>query len=388
MQLLMIIGSTGSIGRQTLEVVDQFPELLKVAGLSAQSNFGLLAEQTRRYRPSVIALGDESLLDQLRDLLGDWQGTILTGSQGIEDLAAQFEYDLLVSAAVGAAGIRPTWAAVRAGKNVALANKETLVAAGSVIMPEAAKRGVRILPVDSEHSAIFQCLEGRKPQDLHRIYLTASGGPFRKFTWDQLERVTPEQALAHPTWNMGGKVTIDSASLMNKGLEVIEAHWLFDVDFSDIQVVVHPQSAVHSMVELADGSIISQIGPADMRLPIQLALIYPKRQPNSFKRLDIFDCGRFDFERPDLQRFPCLALAFEAGRTGGTLPAVMNAANELAVEAFLQGRIRFTQIPRMVETVMGHHQKDGWKQEPDLEDIFQADHWVRSQGDRWYRGIE
>jgi 1-deoxy-D-xylulose-5-phosphate reductoisomerase len=387
MRSLTIIGSTGSIGRQTLEVVHQFSDELLVYGLSAQRNYKLLAEQTRRFRPKVIALGDSRYLSMLKEALGDWQGEILTGNDGIAQLSAGGNYDMLVSSAVGAAGITPTLNAIRAGKDVALANKETLVAAGSIIMPEAKQRGVKIYPVDSEHSAIFQCLEGRAVSDLRRIYLTASGGPFRKFSWADLEQVKPEQALAHPTWNMGGKVTIDSASLMNKGLEVIEAHWLFGVELEKIQVVIHPQSAIHSMIEFNDGSILAQLGPADMRLPIQYAVLYPQRLDNNFRRLDLFAMGHFDFEAPDLNRFPALSLAYEAGRIGGTMPAVMNAANEVAVQGFLDGRIRFVDIPRMVEWVMGQHQKEGWESKPDLEAIVQADHWARTQRDRWFGGI-
>lgn len=387
MRSLTIIGSTGSIGRQTLEVVRQFPDELSVQGLSAQSNYRLLAEQTRRFLPKAIAIGDEKYLPLLRAELADWNGEILTGPEGITELSSRGDYDLLVSAAVGAAGIAPTYAAIRAGRDVALANKETLVAAGSVIVPEAQRAGVKIYPVDSEHSAIFQCLEGRQPEDLKQIYLTASGGPFLSLSQRELAKVTPQQALAHPTWNMGGKVTIDSASLMNKGLEVIEAKWLFGVEIDRIQVVIHPQSAIHSMIELNDGSIIAQLGPADMRLPIQYAVLYPKRLDNDFKRLDLFQLGHCDFAAPDFERFPALGLAYEAGKIGGTMPAVMNAANELAVQGFLDGRICFTDIPRMVERVMGQHQKEGWEPKPSLEAIFQADHWVRAESNCWFGGI-
>lgn len=386
MHTITVIGSTGSIGRQTLEVVDAFPEL-KVAGLSAQSNIELLARQTVRYQPEAIALGDATKLPKLRQLLAGWSGEVLTGPQGIEELAARDNYQTLVSAAVGAAGIRPTLAAIETGRNVALANKESLVAAGHLIMKKVQARGVQLRPVDSEHSAIFQCLEGKAPLGIARILLTASGGPFRSMDSESLAKVTPEAALKHPTWNMGGKITIDSATLMNKGLEVIEAHWLFNLDYSRIDVVVHPQSAIHSMVEYDDGSIIAQLGPADMRLPIQYALVYPDRLPNTFHRLDLLKLGRMDFEAPDLQRFPALALAYEAGKTGGTMPAVMNAANELAVAAFLDQKIGFGDIPRMVELVMGHHQKDGVTYEPSLEEVLAADGWVRSLFDSWVRGI-
>lgn len=386
MHIITVIGSTGSIGRQTLEVVDAFPEL-KVAGLSAQSNIELLARQTVRYQPEAIALGDAAKLPKLRQLLAGWSGEVLTGPQGIEELAARDNYQTLVSAAVGAAGIRPTLAAIETGRNVALANKESLVAAGHLIMKKVQARGVQLRPVDSEHSAIFQCLEGKAPLGIARILLTASGGPFRSMDSESLAKVTPEAALKHPTWNMGGKITIDSATLMNKGLEVIEAHWLFNLDYSRIDVVVHPQSAIHSMVEYDDGSIIAQLGPADMRLPIQYALVYPDRLLNTFHRLDLLKLGRMDFEAPDLQRFPALALAYEAGKTGGTMPAVMNAANELAVAAFLDQKIGFGDIPRMVELVMGHHQKDGVTYEPSLEEVLAADGWVRSLFDSWVRGI-
>lgn len=387
MQRLTVIGSTGSIGRQTLEVVESFPELFKVVGLSAQSNVELLARQVRRYHPEAIALGDEAKLPALRQLLPDWAGEILVGPQGFEELASRDNYQTLVSAAVGAAGIRPTLTAIETGHDVALANKETLVAAGHLIMKAVKACGVRLRSVDSEHSAIFQCLEGKTKKGIARLILTASGGPFRSLDPAALAKVTPEEALKHPTWNMGGKITIDSATLMNKGLEVIEAHWLFEIDYSAIDVVIHPQSAIHSMVEYADGSIMAQLGPADMRLPIQYALVYPERLPNNFHRLDFFQLGRMDFAPPDTRRFPALALAYEAGKAGGTMPAVMNAANELAVAAFLARRIGFTDIPRMVELAMGHHQNEGIITEPTLDEVLAADGWVRSQFESWLRGI-
>jgi 1-deoxy-D-xylulose-5-phosphate reductoisomerase len=384
MRLINIIGSTGSIGQQTLDVVEHLPGY-KVVGLTANRNVDRLVEQVRRYRPEVVAVGDKSLIPQLRLALQDWDGEVLSGPEGILELAARDNYDTLVSAAVGAAGIRPTLAAIQTGKTVALANKETLVAAGSIVMAEANKHNVRILPVDSEHSAIFQCLEGRSFYDLKRIHLTASGGPFRRHTIEQLTRVSFSEALAHPTWTMGGKITIDSATLMNKGLEVIEAHWLFGVDYDQIQVVIHPQSIVHSMIELMDGSLIAQLGPADMRLPIQLALVYPKRIEHPFSRMNLLEVGRLEFEPPDVERFPSLALAYEAGKVGGTMPAVLNAANELAVDAFLTEKISFTDIPRMVELSMGQHQKSGWIKEPSLDEILQSDEEVRSNFGYWLR---
>lgn len=378
MKKLAIIGSTGSIGRQTLEVAEHLREKIVIYGLAARSSLELLAEQVKKYQPPVVVLADGANRQSFLSLLGDsWQGRLLTGVEGLEELATDPEVDMVVSAAVGAAGIRPTLAAVKAGKTVALANKETLVAAGNLIMAAAAKEKTLLLPVDSEHSAVFQCLLGENRAAVNKIYLTASGGPFRETGLAALAKVTPEEALAHPTWRMGKKITIDSATLMNKGLEVIEAHWLFGLAYDRIQVVIHPQSIVHAVVEMVDGFCTAQLAPADMRLPIQFALTYPERKENPFPRLDLFTLGRLDFSPPDLERFPCLALAYAAGRRGGTMPAVMNAANEEAVTAFLAGRIGFRAIPALVEKVMEYHEKEGFVSSPDLETILDADSQAR-----------
>jgi 1-deoxy-D-xylulose-5-phosphate reductoisomerase len=378
LQKLVIIGSTGSIGRQTLEVAEHLREKIVIYGLAARGSLELLAEQVKKYRPQVVALADGAKRQAFLSLLGEsWQGRLLTGAEGLEELATDPEVTMVVSAAVGAAGIRPTLAAVKAGKAVAFANKETLVAAGELIMAAVAKGNTPFLPVDSEHSAVFQCLLGENRAAVDRIYLTASGGPFRETSLADLAKVTPEEALAHPTWRMGKKITIDSATLMNKGLEVIEAHWLFGLAYDRIQVVIHPQSIVHAVVEMVDGFCTAQLAPADMRLPIQFALTYPERWETAFPRLDLPTLGQLEFSPPDLERFPCLALAYTAGRKGGTMPAVMNAANEEAVTAFLAGRIGFSAIPALVEKVMEEHEKEGFVSSPDLETILEADSRAR-----------
>lgn len=379
MKKLALIGSTGSIGRQTLEVAEFLRDEIEVYGLTAHQRYDLLIEQVRKFQPQCVVLSNPVNFAKLSSELNGWQGRLLIGPEGLIELATDPAVDLVVSAAVGVAGLIPTMAAVKAGKEVALANKETLVVAGGIIMEEVKKRNVRLLPVDSEHNAIFQCLMGQNPAELKYIYLTASGGPFREASPAQMERVSPEDALAHPTWKMGGKITIDSATLMNKGLEVIEAHWLFGVNYDRIKVVIHPQSIVHSLIEMVDGSLLAQLGPADMRLPIEFALTYPQRRNNPFSRLDLLACGRLEFFPPDFHRFPCLELAYEAGRTGGSMPAVMNAANEEAVNLFLKGIIGFMDIPRMVDAVMGEHHKDGILTGPSLEAIMEVDGWARDR---------
>ncbi|NPV25959.1 MAG: 1-deoxy-D-xylulose-5-phosphate reductoisomerase [Firmicutes bacterium] len=373
MKKLAILGSTGSIGRQTLEVISEHPAELEVVALSAGSNIDLLEKQIRAYRPAVAVVMEPGLAEELRRRLHGWPVEVWFGMEGLKKIASLPEVDTVVSALSGVIGLEPTWAAVRAGKVVALANKETLVAAGELVMREASNRGTKILPVDSEHSAIFQCLRN-ETAFLRKILLTASGGPFRTWPAEQLSSVTPAMALRHPNWVMGKKITIDSATLMNKGLEVIEARWLFGVDFDQIEVVIHPQSIIHSMVELADGAILAHLGIPDMRIPIQYALSYPERWPNSLPRLELAALRQLTFHHPDYARFPCLALAYSAGRIGGTLPAVMNAANEVAVELFLSQKIGFLDIPRLVEEVM---QKHTVHNSPDLEDILAADRWAR-----------
>jgi 1-deoxy-D-xylulose-5-phosphate reductoisomerase len=374
---VVILGSTGSIGRQTLEVIQAFPERFEVVALAAGSNLDLLIEQGRLFKPPYLVIGDESLYSELKRRVMPDEFTVLAGIEGLTAISTLPEADLVLTAVVGAVGIKPTLAAIQAGKPIALANKETLVTAGAIIMAAAADQGVRIIPVDSEHSAIFQCLEGRAPEQVERLVLTASGGPFRNFRPEQLEQVTLEQALKHPNWSMGGKITIDSATMFNKGLEIIEAHWLFGTAFDRIAVVIHPESTVHSLVELVDGSFLAQLGLCDMRLPIQLALTYPERLHHSFPKFGFNDRLTLHFEPVNRRLFPAIELAYAAGRGGGSLAVALNAANEVAVEAFLVNKIRFTQIVRIVSTVMGYHQKEGFAATPDLEEIFAVDRWAR-----------
>ena len=352
------IGIIGSIGTQTLEVIKELNSegqfSFEVTALSAGNNAKLLAEQAREFGVKLLCIDTEEGAQYLKEALKDLNPEILVGEEGLCALASS-PMDVLVTAIVGMRGIKPTLAAIAEGTEIALANKETLVAAGEVVMAEAKRRNVRILPVDSEHSAILQCLQGEKRAEVDKIILTASGGPFRTMPEKDLEKVTAEDALKHPTWNMGGKITIDCASLMNKGLEVIEAKWLYDASYDDIDVVVHPQSIIHSMVKYRDGSVIAQLGNPTMKLPIQYALTYPSRVVSTVKPLDLSEIGTLTFEKPDTERFPCLKLAYEAGRTGGTLPAAMNAANEAAVALFFKGKIGFSQISRTVEKAMASH---------------------------------
>jgi 1-deoxy-D-xylulose-5-phosphate reductoisomerase len=349
MRRLTVLGATGSIGRRTLDLVDQFPDQFRVEGLGARgSSPDTVAELCRRHRPRAVALLDPDAADRVARALGHPRPEILSGPQGLVDLAAQADADMVLAAMVGGAGLLPTMAAIRAGKAVAPANKETLVMAGRLMTTAARERGVPLLPVDSEHSAIFQCLVGHNHAEVDRILLTASGGPFRQMPKEQLAHVTVAQALNHPTWRMGAKITVDSATLMNKGLEVIEARWLFDMQPAQVQVIVHPQSIVHSLVEYVDGSMIAQLGVADMGIPILYALTYPRRLPCPANRLDLTRLAALTFHEPDPDRFPCLALAREALEAEDCAPAILNAANEVAVTAFLQGRIRFTQIPELI----------------------------------------
>lgn len=351
---LAILGSTGSIGVSTLDVVAQFPDRFEVVGLAAQRTIDALEAQIHAHRPQVVSVADEAAGQELQRRCGS-DVRVVTGEAGTIEVATHPDVELVVSAIVGFAGLVPTYHAVQADKHIALANKETLVIAGELFMPEIARRGLSLLPIDSEHNAIDQSLHGHRRQDVERILLTCSGGPFRAHTAEQLATVTRADALKHPNWEMGQKITIDSATLMNKGLEVIEAHWLFDVPFDRIQVVVHPQSAIHSMVEYLDGSIIAEIGVPDMRIPIAYALAYPERLPINVPKLNLFELGAFTFEAPDLDRFPCLRYAYEAGAAGGTMPAMLNAANEVAVAAFLQERIGFQDIAAAIRHVMDTH---------------------------------
>jgi 1-deoxy-D-xylulose-5-phosphate reductoisomerase len=373
---LAVLGSTGSIGRQTLDIVRAMPERFKVVGLAAGKNTDLLALQAREFRPEFV--GCSQAINQGNDKFPPGINLI-----SLEDMARHPDVDMVVIATSGTAGLRATLAAVNAGKRIALANKESLVVAGEIITAAATKSDARILPVDSEHSAIWQCLNGEK-QGVRRIILTASGGPFRDYSKAQMREVTAGQALKHPSWKMGKKVTIDSATLMNKGLEVIEAHWLFDMPFDSITVLLHPQSIIHSMVEFIDGSVKAQMSYPDMRLPIQYALCYPDRVANpELPVLDFSSLERLTFEQPDSVRFPCLRLAIEAGRSGGTYPAVLCAADEAAVELFLSGRIRFTDIARLVERVLGEHERIA---RPDIEEIIAAGEWAGERISELARG--
>ena len=354
MKRIVLLGATGSVGRRALELVDQFPGDFRVEGLAARgSNPELVADLCLKHRPRALALTDAGAVDAVARLLPRPHPEILRGAAGLVALAGEVDADLVLSAIVGGAGLLPTMAAIRSGKTVALANKEPLVMAGALMTAAARTRGVALLPVDSEHSAIFQCLVGHNRAEVHRILLTASGGPFRRMSKAELAHVTVEQALNHPTWKMGAKITVDSATLMNKGLEIIEARWLFDVEPAQVQVIVHPQSIIHSMVEYVDGSVIAQLGVADMGIPILYAFTYPGRLPAAADRLDLTRVGALTFEEPDVERFPCLALARRALGEGGIAPVVLNAANEVAVAAFLAGQIRFIEIPELIDRALG-----------------------------------
>ncbi len=348
---IAILGSTGSIGTQALEVVKTHSDKIVAEVLTAHSNAGLLIEQAKAFNPNAVVIGDENLYSTVKDALADYDIKVFAGAEAIAQVVQMNNIDTVLTAMVGYAGLKPTIKAIEAGKNIALANKETLVVAGDLIYQLVEKQRVQITPVDSEHSAIFQCLTG-EPESIEKIILTASGGPFRKKSIDELETVTPQQALKHPNWNMGAKITIDSATMMNKGLEVIEAHWLFGVPYEQIEVVVHPQSIIHSMVQFIDGSIKAQMGLPDMKLPIQYALSYPDRWPSDFKRMDFYNQHDLTFEAPDLNKFKCLALAYQALNKGGNMPAAMNAANEVAVAAFLKEKISFTGIADLIENTM------------------------------------
>lgn len=354
MKRVTVLGATGSIGLRTLELVAAFPEEFTVVGLAARgADVERVADLVRKHAPQAVALLDPGAVDRLAARLPPPRPQLLAGLDGLVSLSRDVPADLVVSALVGGAGLLPTMAAIQAGRPVALANKETLVMAGSLMTAAARQRGVALLPVDSEHSAVFQCLVGHNRRDVYRIVLTASGGPFREWPRERFADITVDDALRHPTWKMGAKITVDSATLMNKGLEVIEARWLFDVEPEQVQVLVHPQSIVHSMVEYIDGSVIAQLGVADMGVPILYALSYPERRPTPAPRLDLARVGRLTFEAPDLERFPCLALARAALEQGGAAPVVLNAANEVAVAAFLARRLRFTRIPELIERTLG-----------------------------------
>lgn len=373
MKKIGILGSTGSIGTQTLEIVRAYSEDLKVTVMAAGSNVTLMEQQMREFAPEVVVMWSEEAAKDLRARTKDLNIPVLCGMDGLLTVSVWDNMDILVTALVGMIGIRPTIAAIKAGKDIALANKETLVTAGHIIMPLAGEYGVSILPVDSEHSAIFQSMQGEKREQVSKILLTASGGPFRGKKTEELKTMQVGDALKHPNWSMGRKITIDSATLVNKGLEVIEAKWLFDVALDQIQVVVHPQSIIHSMVEYADGGIMAQLGAPDMKLPIQYALFYPDRRPLDGKRVDFFALGQMTFEAPDMETFRGLKLAYEAARAGGSMPTVFNAANEKAVALFLNKQISFLQIPELIEECMLKHQV---VHKPDVEEILEAEQFA------------
>ena len=396
MKALSVLGSTGSIGTQTLELAEEFPDRFKVVALTAGNNLDLLVQQICRHAPEAVALADPERVAALRERLDALDPAkrparlpeLLGGNDGLCAAAAWPTADLVVTGIVGCAGLLPTLAAIKAGKDLALANKETLIAAGPVVLPELEKSGSRLLPADSEHSAIFQCLQGTPYAEtarlstgvptpgLRRIQLTASGGAFRDWAPEDLIKATVADATSHPNWSMGRKITVDSASLMNKGLEVIEAHYLFGLDYDQIEIVIHPQSIIHSMVELADSSVLGQLGWPDMKLPILYCLSWPERLETPWRRLDLTEVGSLTFRKPDPARYPCMALAYAAGRAGGTMPAVMNAANEQAVALFLDEQIHFLDIPKLIEGVCDRHRVD-LKANPSLDDVLAVDAWAR-----------
>lgn len=375
MKKIAILGSTGSIGAQTLDVVREHSDELQVVALAAGSNKERLKEQIKEFHPKLVSLSDEKKAQELKEELAGEQVEVVCGMEGLIEVAGVDSADVVVTAVVGMMGILPTMEAIKKGKDIALANKETLVTAGHLIIPMAKEYGVSILPVDSEHSAIFQSLQGEPKAALDKILLTASGGPFRGKSAEFLETVTLEDALNHPNWSMGPKITIDSSTMVNKGLEVMEAKWLFGVDYSQIEVVIQPQSIIHSMVQYVDGAIIAQLGTPDMRVPIEYALFYPERRSLSGDRLDFSKLSQITFEKPDYKVFRGLSLAIEAGKTGGTMPTVFNAANERAVAKFLKGEIKYTDIVRSIEKCMDAHKVSA---HPDLEEILATEQWVYS----------
>jgi 1-deoxy-D-xylulose-5-phosphate reductoisomerase len=386
MKRISLLGSTGSIGVSTLDVVGAHPDQFAVTALAAGRNITLMKQQIERFRPRLAAMIDEAHASELRRLLGPASGThVLSGPEGYRETAAASDADMVVSAMVGAAGLIPTLDAIDAGKDIALANKETLVMAGHIVLRRASERGVKIIPVDSEHSAIFQCLLGNRGVDVRRIILTASGGPFLHASEEELAKVTTAQALRHPNWTMGKKITIDSATMMNKGLEVIEAGWLFGFPVETIDVLIHPQSIVHSMVEYRDGSVIAQMGVPDMRLPIAYALSYPNRLIREEETLDLRKIGTLTFLHPDPVRFPALRLAYEAAKAGRTMPAVLNGANEMAVTAFIEEHIRFDRIVSVVQEVLSRHQGQA---DPGIDAILEADRWAREEAGNIIKGMK
>ncbi len=377
---IAILGSTGSIGTQTLQVVEEHPECFEVYALTAKSRVDELIEQARKFNPEAVVIADETKYEKLKEALADLPIKVYAGYEAICEIVQSEPIDVVVTAMVGFSGLRPTIEAIKAGKAIALANKETMVVAGELITRLANEYKVPIMPVDSEHSAIFQCLAGEEHNRIEKLILTASGGPFRTFTAEQLEKVTKEQALKHPNWSMGAKITIDSATMMNKGFEVMEAKWLFGIEAKDIEVVVHPQSVIHSMVQFTDGAVKAQLGTPDMRLPIMYALSYPSRLKSSFERLDFGKLGELTFEKPNLELFPNLRHAYDALAMGGNMPCVVNAANEVCVAAFLADRIKFTDMSRIIERAM---QSANFTIKPTLDDYIATDAEVRKMADNW-----
>ncbi|MDD2706495.1 MAG: 1-deoxy-D-xylulose-5-phosphate reductoisomerase [Verrucomicrobiae bacterium] len=375
MKRVALLGSTGSIGQSTLKVVEDLPGRLKLAGLAAGSNAVELAKQINLHKPSAACIFDPAKLPELKKLVKT-PTRLLSGPEGLIELATMAEADVVLIAIVGTAGLHPALAAIEAGKHIAVASKEILVMAGEIVMDAAKRRNVRILPVDSEHNAIWQCIEGSPNHEVRNLWLTASGGPFRNTPAEDFDKITVKDALKHPTWNMGAKITIDSASLMNKGLEMIEARWLFHIEMQRVKVIIHPQSVVHSMVEFVDGSLLAQLCEPNMRLPIQFALTYPERLNNTLPHADFNKIRKLEFELPDEERFPAIRLAREAGIRGGTTPAVFNAANEVAVDRFVKGRISFPKIWGLVEQVLNKHQTI---EHPSLDTILQTDQWAREE---------
>ncbi|APB34719.1 1-deoxy-D-xylulose 5-phosphate reductoisomerase [Gloeomargarita lithophora Alchichica-D10] len=380
MKRITILGATGSIGTQTLDIVTQYPQKFQVVGLTAGRNINLFAQQIRQFQPEIVALQNADLIPELQTAIKGMQPQpqILAGADGIAAVAGYGDAEIVVTGIVGCAGLLPTIAAIRAGKNIALANKETLIAGGPVILPLLSEYGVKLLPADSEHSAIFQCLQGVPDGGLRKIILTASGGAFRDWPVEKMSQVTVADALKHPNWSMGQKITIDSATLMNKGLEVIEAHYLFDLAYDRIQIVIHPQSIIHSLIEVQDTSVLAQLGWPDMRLPLLYSLSWPERLATPWKSLDLVSVSSLTFREPDHQKYPCMNLAYAAGRVGGAMPAVLNAANEQAVSLFLAEKISFADIPRLIESACSGYESMNTKM-PNLEQILTADRWARER---------
>lgn len=376
---ITLLGSTGSIGTQTLDILEHHPDKFRLVGIAAGSNVTLLAQQVMQFKPEIVAICDERKLDELREAIASLtpQPKILAGEQGIVEVARYGDAEAVVTGIVGCAGLLPTIAAIEAGKDIALANKETLIAGGPVVLPLAKKHGVKLLPADSEHSAIFQCLQGVPEGGLRRILLTASGGAFRDWATEDLAKVTMADAIKHPNWSMGRKITVDSATLMNKGLEVIEAHYLFGMDYDNIDIVIHPQSIIHSLIELQDTSVLAQLGWPDMRLPLLYAISWPERVFTDWQPLDLVKAGDLTFRDPDHVKYPCMDLAYAAGRAGGTMTAVLNAANEQAVALFLEEKIHYLEIAKVIEQVCDRHQKD-LNRAPSLDDILSVDSWART----------